>query len=232
VKEPTDSDFLLKQSSSYSLKEFTFLRPPLPPVTVLLPEQLAASYGLYVWPAAPVLAWYLALHDFPRGLRVLELGAGTALPGLLLAKLGHSVTLSDNINSPNCLKNCREAVLANHLEGSVSVLPLSWGLVTSDLLKLRGSLDLVIGSDLFFDPSVFSPLLETVSWLLTHNPGAQFITSVQERSADWSIELLLRSHGLSCSYSYPHQFLRGAPVAEKDLVGNHNIFILKISKTA
>ena len=25
---------------------------------VVIPEQLAASYGLYIWPCAPVLAWY------------------------------------------------------------------------------------------------------------------------------------------------------------------------------
>ena len=27
------------------------------PVDVIIPEQLAASYGLYLWPCAPVLAW-------------------------------------------------------------------------------------------------------------------------------------------------------------------------------
>ena len=27
------------------------------PVDVVIPEQLAASYGLYLWPSAPVLAW-------------------------------------------------------------------------------------------------------------------------------------------------------------------------------
>ena len=34
-----------------------------PPVDVVIPEQLAASYGLYIWPSAPVLAWYLWLHQ-------------------------------------------------------------------------------------------------------------------------------------------------------------------------
>ena len=41
---------------------------------------------------------------------MLELGAGTALPGLLLAKLGCTVTLSDSVTLPHCVKNCQEAV--------------------------------------------------------------------------------------------------------------------------
>ena len=32
-------------------------------VHVTIPEQLAASYGLYIWPCAPVLAWYVWLHQ-------------------------------------------------------------------------------------------------------------------------------------------------------------------------
>jgi hypothetical protein len=33
------------------------------PVEVTIPEQLAASYGLYIWPSSPVLAWYLWLNQ-------------------------------------------------------------------------------------------------------------------------------------------------------------------------
>ena len=33
------------------------------PVEVTIPEQLAASYGLYIWPSSPVLAWYIWLHQ-------------------------------------------------------------------------------------------------------------------------------------------------------------------------
>ena len=45
------------------------------PVDVIIPEQLAASYGLYLWPSAPVLAWYLWLRQEEiKGKKVLELG--------------------------------------------------------------------------------------------------------------------------------------------------------------
>ena len=62
------------------------------------------------------------------------LGDGIAIPGkmkylkflgLLLAKLGHQVTLSDSLLLPHCLENCREAARCNDLEQQVKV---SWHL--------------------------------------------------------------------------------------------------------
>ena len=52
---------------------------------------------------------------------MLELGAGTALPGLLLAKLGHQVTLSDSLLLPQTVNNCREAAKCNNLQDEVEV---------------------------------------------------------------------------------------------------------------
>ena len=63
---------------------------------------------------------------------MLELGAGTALPGLLLAKLGHQVTLSDSLVLPHTLDNCREAAKCNELQEKVQV---------NKLQKLEDALD-------------------------------------------------------------------------------------------
>jgi len=117
------------------------------------------------------------------------------------------------------------------LEDSVQVVPLSWGLVTSKLLKFRNKLDWVIGSDLFFDPEVFESLIVTVKWLLDNNQGCRFLCTVQERSADWSIETLLKKYRLACCYEYPDSFLKGTGISAGDLTGNHNIFVLKIWKS-
>ena len=151
-----------------------------------------------------------------------------ATQGLLLAKLGHQVTLSDSLLLPHCLENCREAARCNDLEQQVKVIGLSWGLLTSSLLKLRSQLDWIIGSDLFFDPTVFEPLIVTVKWLLDNNKGAQFLCTVQERSADWSIEVLLQKYKLTCSYEHPRDFLSGTGIQESDLTGDHTIFLLRI----
>ena len=204
------------------------------PAEVVIPEQMAASYGLYLWPCAPVLAWYIWLkQDDIRGKNVLELGSGTALPGLLCSKIGASkVWLSDDSWQENTLKNIREAVKINAVEEKTETLPLTWGEYTEELFQFDGSagrsLDFIIGSDLFFDPDVFEPLLITISYLLEDNQNAQVWIAVQERSSDWSIEEHLIIWKLKCSYIFPREFLRGTGIEEADLTGRHSIFILKI----
>lgn len=106
-------------------------------------QVLQADYGLYTWPSSFVLARHLWRHrarylrvavptdalDPPsqltdrsipvpsyRPARVLELGAGTALPGLLLAKLGARVTLTDAADQPEVLANLEAACRDNGLE--------------------------------------------------------------------------------------------------------------------
>ena len=202
------------------------------PVDVTIPEQLAASYGLYIWPCSPVLAWYIWLHqDQIKDKTVLELGSGTALPGLLCSKIGaKKVILSDDFWQPNTLKNCSEAIKVNALsEDIVEVVGLSWGQYQKSLLELP-KLDYVIGSDLFFDPKVFEPLVTTLAFLLERNPDLQVLITVQERSSDWSIEHDLKKWSLKCDYIYPREFLSGTGIDESDLIGGHTIYILKISK--
>ena len=106
---------------------------------------------------------------------------------------------------------------------------MTWGDYTEELFEISDQkLDYIIGSDLFFDPVVFEPLLITISFLLEANPQAQVLIAVQERSNDWSIEEYLIKWKLSCSYIYPREFLRCTGIEEGDLTGKHSIFILKI----
>ena len=89
-----------------------------------VPLSLRGSFrDSYVMPALITHFRYLWLHqsELKKGSRVLELGAGTALPGLLLAKLGHQVTLSDSLVLPHTLDNCREAAKCNELQEKVQV---------------------------------------------------------------------------------------------------------------
>jgi len=92
----------------------------------------------------------------------------------------------------------------------------------------HGTLDFIIGSDLYFDPEVFEPLTETISFLLKNNPKANVLLAVQERSSDWSIEEWLIKYNLKCDYIFPKQFLQGTGIEESDLTGVHTIFILRL----
>ncbi|XP_069955665.1 histone-arginine methyltransferase METTL23 [Cherax quadricarinatus] len=99
------------------VRKFVFRSPHLPTqdcLEVLIPEVVSPSYGMYTWPCAPVLAQYVWHHRHGFINRtVLEIGAGTALPGIVAAKCGAQVILSDSGQLPKCLRNCQMSCQAN-----------------------------------------------------------------------------------------------------------------------
>lgn len=164
---------------------------------LLVPERFTGGYSFYTWPAAPLLAWYLwTQRRHLRGRRLLELSAGTALPGLLAAKCGARVTLTDGVTLPRSLDHIATCCEANGLRPGVdiTIAGLSWGLLLADVHSLR-PLDLVIASDCFYEPAYFEDILATVSFLI-EGTDAKFLCTYQERSADWSVEALLKKWGL------------------------------------
>ena len=65
---------------------------------LLSEERARAPYGLALWPAAIALAHELVSRAADlRGRRVLELGAGTGLPGIVAATYGADVVQSDRL---------------------------------------------------------------------------------------------------------------------------------------
>jgi predicted nicotinamide N-methyase len=121
--------------------------------------------GSWVWGSALVLSEWMAtqgrfLFHF-QDKTVLELGAGAGLPGLTAALLGaRRVVLTDIAPLlPALVKN----VEANGLQDRVEVRELVWG---SDEFPSRpgelGEFDLVLMSDLFYDPEEMAALAKTV----------------------------------------------------------------------
>lgn len=134
-----------------------------------------------------------------------QLGAGVSLPGVVAARCGAKVILSDHAEAPSCLENCRRSCQANGVQ-DVVVLGLTWGDLSPDVILLP-KLDLILGSDVFYDPegqsetrrmsclvscadvnaenrcpvSDFEDVFFTVACLLRKNPKAQFWTTYQER---------------------------------------------------
>lgn len=79
-----------------------------------------------------------------------QLGAGVSLPGVVAARCGSKVILSDHAEAPSCLENCRRSCQANGVQ-DVVVLGLTWGDLSPDVIQLP-KLDLILGSDVFYDP--------------------------------------------------------------------------------
>ncbi|KDP45962.1 hypothetical protein JCGZ_11865 [Jatropha curcas] len=118
--------------------------------------------GSWLWDSALVLSQWLVTSqlDF-KGKSVLELGAGTGLPGLTAARLGASLVVLTDIAPllPGLLKNVEVNVLANR----VMVRELAWGSeeLLSQISEL-GEFDVILMSDLFFDPEEMSNLGNTL----------------------------------------------------------------------
>ncbi|XP_033826415.1 methyltransferase-like protein 23 [Periophthalmus magnuspinnatus] len=248
------------ESSSLAFKVFTFKdddENSEESLSVTIPEVLDPQFGMYVWPCAVVLAQFL--WNRRRELKnktVLELGAGVSLPGVVASLLGSSVLLSDSAELPQCLKNCARSCHTNRLKVTagqksevvqalgqrsevtpnlgqrsevVQVVGLSWGHISPRLLSLP-KVDLVLGSDVFYDPQDFESVLVTVSFLFRKNPLTQFWTTYQVRSSDWSLELLLSRWRMACELVPLGVFEADKPeLAGSRLPGNHSIQMMVIT---
>ncbi|XP_072882132.1 histone-arginine methyltransferase METTL23 [Hemitrygon akajei] len=212
---------------SVSVRRFSFADGP-ESLEVRIPEVLDPQYGLYIWPCSVVLAQYVWFNKSKvKGNTILEIGAGASLPGIVAAKCGASVILSDCAVFQNCLDNCQRSCQINNLE-DVPVIGLTWGQISPDLVQLP-QIDIILGSDVFYEPEDFEDILTTVFYLLQKNPNALFWTTYQERSADWSIEALLYKWNLKCihiqleTFSADEEHLAGSA-----LPGSHTVHMMII----
>lgn len=224
------------ENNGEQIKKFVFGKQtttePTEKCEIVIPELLLPGYSFYTWPSAPILAWFLWERRLSLiNKRVLELGAGTALPGILAAKCGAHVTLSDCTTLPKTLQHIQRCCRLNGLVPGkdIEVIGLTWGLFLDQIFQL-GPVDLILGSDIFYDPSVFEEILVTVSFLLEANPQAKFLFAYQERSSDWCIETLLKKWGLLCNVISLDNLSSELSVDPQELMGNHTIHLLEVTR--
>lgn len=178
----------------------------------------SSDFGLFVWPSALLLSEFLWQHrsQLP-GMRIVELGAGVGLPGILAAKLGARVVLTDRDALP-VLENLRQNCKRNGV--SCKVCALAWGTVTESMEAVRAEgVDLVMGADCVYSREEAEGLLATVSCLVsgaapthrtahaaTHRtaharsrpPAPSLLLAYQERGSGYSFSRLARKWGVSC----------------------------------
>ncbi|XP_032369015.1 EEF1A lysine methyltransferase 3 [Etheostoma spectabile] len=118
-----------------------------------------------VWEAALHLCRYFEEQSIElRGKRIIELGAGTGVVGILAARLGAVVTLTD---LPLALHQLQVNISANMPSSGwptslPTVLPLSWG---EDHMNFSSDWDLVLCADIIYLPKTYPLLVETLAHL-------------------------------------------------------------------
>lgn len=150
--------------------------PPPVPLVVQLPEVAGAAPphsltifedpagsgpGGALWDASVVLAHHIhSLAHALRGARVVELGAGTGLPGLAAARLGAHVVLTDRARALPLLRRNAEC---NALD--VQVQELEWGSAWGGEAEAL-LFQLVLGADVVCHDESMEPLIATLRQLL------------------------------------------------------------------
>ncbi|KAI3845628.1 hypothetical protein MKW92_049571 [Papaver armeniacum] len=171
-----------KQMTTISQHNFGFSEPGQTneeAFSISIMENIEEEYGMFVWPCSIVLAEYIwQQRSFFTGKSVLELGAGTSLPGLVAAKVGANVTLTDD---------------SSRLE----IMGITWGEWDLPIFNLQPSI--ILGADVLYDSKDFDNLFTTVTFLLQNTPGSVFITSYHNRSGHHLIEYLMVKWSLKCT---------------------------------
>ncbi|KAM0750066.1 hypothetical protein T439DRAFT_326035 [Meredithblackwellia eburnea MCA 4105] len=158
----------------------TPLRAPSPlNVKITIPrESVKEKYSHFVWNAGIMLADRVACGEIDvRGKRVLELGAGVGLPGVVAVKRGaRKVVLSDFEDDK--MKQDLQHSVAEALEedtaevqSRASLCMHTWGTDTSKL-KRAGPYDLILMADVIWESSSHAALLKTLHSLLSSSPQA------------------------------------------------------------
>ncbi|MGE4292807.1 MAG: methyltransferase [Desulfovibrio sp.] len=121
-----------------------------------------------VWPTCMVLSMFLGKFPFPEDFEFLEIGAGVGLSGLVLARRGYRVTITDI--EPDALLFSRINALRNGLADRVEIR-------TADFTKdrLGRKFDVVAGCEILFRKSFFEPLGRFLDAHLSDRPGAEIV---------------------------------------------------------
>lgn len=155
----------------------------------LFSEDLCPYYGM-IWPSGRALAQVLAETPLLTG-DVLEIGAGIALPSLVLSKRGAKITTSDFHPDVGLFfeENCRLNALVSHY------LRMNWMDPSPSLLK---SFDVVLGSDILYEGRhardvalALNALVKPRGLLLVADPGRSYLQAFVDemKKLEWTEEL-------------------------------------------
>jgi predicted nicotinamide N-methyase len=149
-----------------------------------------APYWAVLWRSGVELARELDGRPL-RGLRVVELGCGLAVPSIAAARAGARVLATDL--DPEALELVAQNAQAN--DAQVEMAAVDWG--QPDDLVSRGPFDLVIAADVLYERAAVAQLLSLLPrlapevWLA--DPGRSGADAFLEQARSrWSVETRIR----------------------------------------
>lgn len=134
-------------------------------------------FWVKIWEASVMMANLMASMKPVPGARVLELGAGLAVPGIAAAVYGHEVTVTDY--EDEILDFVKVSAAVNGCEDRITCRKLDWLEPEAEGL---GQFECIIGSEILFHERFFKPLQHVFQKLLAPN-GVIFMAHRLERKS-------------------------------------------------
>jgi predicted nicotinamide N-methyase len=152
-------------------------------------DQPRLPYGIALWPAAIALAHELAARSL-SGLSLLELGAGTGLPGIVAATLGARVVQTDK--NAAALVVCRRNAERNRVV--LDQRDADW-----TAWQDAGKYDLIVGADILYGESVHRDLRHIFETNLA--PGGRLLLSDPFRTASFALLEAMAGDGWNVAFN-------------------------------
>lgn len=174
-------------SSSSSLSSETI---SCGPYSVEVCVDTSRGVGGHVWEASIELARWCGPQLVKK--KVLELGSGTGAAGLLIAKMGADVTMTDRWDVIPLLKESLKKN-ASSLTSHVEVKEMTWGEESNDdangddVASGDGSWDAIVASECVYNGHLYDRLMTTIKREMsrtTTTTTAQLFMSFERRSSE------------------------------------------------
>jgi len=146
---------------------------------------ISPLYGHILTNACKYIAKYLEINrgTLVKNKTVIEFGSGGALPSILCAKLGASMSLATDYPDPDLVNNIDSNIQRNQVQNNCKALGFIWGNDIHDILSIisrppieRKTFDTLILSDVIFNHTEHYKLLKTCKQLVTPKTGKILVT--------------------------------------------------------
>lgn len=128
---------------------------------------LYLPYWTYLWPSAIGLARHLDWNHVPAGERVLEIGCGLGLAGIVACRTGGIVLFTDY--EQDALAFTRYNTMRNGCAEGASFVQMDWNTPC-----FRGKFSRILGSDVIYEDAHWNPILSLLQTYLAPDGEAIF----------------------------------------------------------